>query len=500
MMRLRALCWSWAILCVLNAKAHAHGFVLSDTPPPINTDIADPPLVGDKDGVVYFRDKYDFIRLYPHAWLALDAWTSAANRVTSISRETAHADLGTRFFVREAYLSLAGELLQRIGFDVGLDLTSNPAIDGTRVDGTRSSVALSNAWATLLAGRELSLTVGYFPGPYSLENRSAPRDLSQPERNLAVRGLIMPGNGKVLGASARLADQWGSWRWYADLGVFGAETLAPGEFSRNFQGMGRVVVQPLATQTASKLRNLHFGFSARYGWRVRRDTRELLSAISTGHGFAMFRPSVRDGADELLIIPNSKHYAFGAELYVPYDKLVLRAEVHQASTRTYEASSRDWDAPIRRRGVFEGLGWYAELSIWPLQLLLPIDGDPPLLGDFPSVQHIDMAALSPLVNRYGLELSLIVAGVNAEYAGSARSGSAANGGAGTRAVTIYQLGAAVNYWHTARVRFGFAYNCYWAPDSGSPDNLALSPGNLDVPPSAEAHSLHEFTARLTMGF
>jgi hypothetical protein len=468
-------------------------------PPPITADLADPPAYGYKDGLIYLRDRRDLLRLYPHAQLDLDAHGFFGSRVDTLPAADAGVDLGTRFFVRRARLDLGGELLKRIGFNVGIDLAANPAIDGARSDGTQTRVALADAWVNIDAGRGLGLMIGVFQAPFSLENRSATSDLAMMERNVAIRGFVIPG-GKALGIVLLGSTQSETLHW--DVGAFGAESLDPGHFERHFDAMGRVYTRPFGSHTESLIRGLQIGVSARVGSRHPRDVTGDAPAITTGQGFALWRPTRTDGLGRTLhVIPSGTQASAGVELTVPIGALILRSEGYWVSRSTREAVEGFQSTNSERFGQLQGVGWYAQISAWILQLSGLINSDVPTLGTFPRPHHLELARTSLVPERYGIEIAFLGAGVNARYDGASRAGAPDASERSTK-LQVYQLGVAVNYWHTRHFRLSLNGNLYEAPASGSAKNLAVVPGNLGSATTrdADAHALWELGARSTVMF
>jgi len=463
-------------------------------PPPIVVSTDEPPMIGDRNGLLFLRDRSDFVRLYPHAKISLEGHGFFGSHVDTLLPAEAGVDLGPRFLVREAQLGLGGELLQRVGFDAAIDLASNPAIDGARVDGTSRRVALSHAWAMVDQGRGLTLTMGYFEAPFTLENRTATGDLPMMERNVAIRGFVVPGS-KVVGASFGGSSRHATMHWEA--GGFGAESLAPGELERRFDWMSRLAFRPFAAESESAWNAAQIGVSGRVGWRNPRDASDDAPAITTGQGFALFRPAFSERGQSVHVVPSDLQWATGIELRVPFHGVVLRSEGYWVSRETHETFDEQ-PGTVQRAGRMSGIGWYGELSFWLLQALNIADGDPPVLGEYPGVRHLELATLPPRVDRYGLELAAIVAGVNATYDPSLRGGPAASIDRPQR-IEVYQLGFGINYWQTSRFRVSFNYNWYTTPRSGQGNNLAGVPGNLGQRDTG-AHSLGEVGMRMTVMF
>jgi hypothetical protein len=463
-------------------------------PPPITADLSDPPLVGYKDSLLYLRDPRNLIRLYPHAQLDLDMHSFVGPGADTLSASTAGVDLAPRFLVRHARFDLGGELWERIDFDGGIELVANPAIDGSRVSES-TVVALADAWAKLDAGRGLGLWLGVFQAPFSLENSTAATQLPMMERNVAVRGFIAPGGGKALGAalSGRTAHTTLAW----DVGAFGAETISPTDFEQHFDGIGRIYWRPFARDWSNPVQGLHIGASARVGSRDPRDLSGDAPAITTGQGFALWRPTRLDGSGNLVhVIPASLQWGAGLEIVVPWNGFVLRGEAFWMSKETREAIDGFQTVSSLRSGGLSGVGWYGELSWWPLQMLklLPSLALP---RPAPDADHLEVARVAPISERRGLEVALAGAGINASYSGASRGGSLDPSVA--TAISIYQAGIALSYWQSANLRITADANTYVTPESGSGNGSVVVPGNLATAGS-NAHWIEELGARVSVMF
>lgn len=466
-------------------------------PPPILAELDDPPLLGESNGLIFLRDRRDLIRLYPHAQLVLEAHGFFGSRVPELRAEQARVDLGPRFFVRHARFELAGELGKRLAFDAALELRANPAIDGARDDGRETQVALDDAWGYLDAGRGLGIMLGFFQAPFSLENRTATSDLAFMERSVAIRGFAVPAP-KVLGAAFTGSTYQGVLSWSA--GAFGAEAVTPGEPDRGFDVIGRIAWEPLAAdELAENIRALHFGISFRAGTRNPRDTTSDAPAITTRQGFALWRPTHFDGAgDRVHVLQTGTQGALGLELRVPTKYLTLRSEAYYATRDTRETV----DSAVlgfERGGRMHGFSGYVELSVWPFMAFGILETKQPELGKYPEPEHLELATTIPYQDRYGAEVALMAGGIAAEYEPASREGTADPSAPGGD-IRVIELGAAVNYWHTARFKLGVNYNLYVTPGSGGTDNLAGVPGNLAPAADARAHRLHELGARATLMF
>jgi hypothetical protein len=469
-----------------------------DHAPPIVTDLQPLPLVGDKDGILYLRDPLDVIRLYPQAQVDLDGHGSIGAHVNTVPTSEAGVDLAPRYFVRRARVGLAGEAFLRTSFDVELDLAANPAVDGSRVDGNRTVVALANAWGQLEAGRGLRLTGGVFPAPFSLENRTATSDLAMMERNIAIRGFVVPG-GPVLGAAVSGSNRRERVAWNA--GIFTSESQSPGVFVPYFDGIGRLTGRPWVSDDAGTER-FEIGGSFRVGSRSPRNADDDAPAINTGQGFAMWRPTHVDAFGRTLhVIPSSSQWAVGGEASLVLKSLALRGEIYYVSRNTHEALDGLQAVDVERDGNLHGVGWYIEASCWPLKLADVAESAQPELGEYPQPTHLELAKLDPKPDLEGLQVAVLLAGVHADYDAASRGG-VPDPADPPSPIDIVQVGWAVNFWRTRNFRLSLSVSDYMAPHAGDSRNSAVVPGTLpsSAPPDLSKPFLWEMGARTTFLF
>ncbi len=484
---------TFAVLGVLSTTALASA--ADPVAPPTTADLDPLPPAGIKDGLVYLREQNDVFRLYPHAQVDLDAHAFYGVGTDTLTAQQAGTDLETRFFLRHARLDLAGELIQRIFFDAGAEFVSNPAIDGARANSLDTKIAISDAWVKLDAGRSLNVTLGVFQAPFSQENRTMAGDLAMLERNVATRGFITP-NGKVLGLALGGSGQHDVARW--DLGVFGADTTNTIDYEPHFDAIGRATFKPFVNTSSDVLRDLQLGLSARVGTRHPRDVTGDAPAITTGQGFAMWRPTHVDAAGQVMhVIPSSTQWAAGAEVRWPFCRgLALRGEGYWVSRNTRESPEGQQSAFTSRLGQMSGVGWSAELSAWPFQmanLIAPVT--PPRSS--PHADHLELARTTFSPERRGIEVAILAAGINATYDGASRGGPI-DPSVGSTTIAIYQIGGAFNYWHSSHLRLSINANAYLTPGSGTSDNAAIVPGTLIT--TADEHRVVEIGARTSVMF
>jgi hypothetical protein len=285
-----------------------------------------------------------------------------------------------------------------------------------------------------------------------------------------------------------------------DLGVFGAETISPDDFEQHLDGIGRIVATPWAWQPSSLLHEAEIGISGRAGWRDARDQTGDAPAITTGQGFALWRPTHVDSLGRTVhVVPDASQLGAGLEIRIPIQGVVFRGETFWMAKDTRETTDPGSASDNARLGALYGLGWYAEISVWPLQLMKLV---PPLQlpRSDPMPDHLEVALTAPVPERRGFELAVLGAGINAHYDGASRGGpvdpASANG------IELYQIGGAVSYWQSNHLRLTLDGNCYLAPESSSANNgSTVVPGNLGNPASdSSAHTLWEFGARASVMF
>jgi len=463
--------------------------------PPVLADLDEPPLFGDTGRLVYLRDRRDFIRIYPHARLDTEAHGFFGSRVSSLRADQAGVDLGPAFIVRHARFELGGEALERLAFDFAFDLVENPALDGARADARKTRVGLDAAWTYIDAGRGLGLMMGVFQAPFSLENRTQVSELAFMERSVATRGFAVPAS-RVLGASLEGSTYLRQLSW--SVGAFGGEALGTGSMDRSFDGIGRVSYQPFITHASWPLQGLELGVSLRAGTRNPRDNHSDAPAITTRQGFALWRPTRVDADGQTVhILQTGTQRGIGLELRLPSKCLTLRGEGYYMNRQTRETLEPAASTPGLRGGSISGFAGYVELSSWPLAGLL--DSDQPSPGRFPHPEHLELWNTVPFQERHGIELAALAGGIGASYDAQSRSGTP-DPSVRSKRIRIWELGFAVNYWHTARFKIGANLNAYITPKRD--DNLAGVPGNLGPPEQADlaASHLYELAVRATLQF
>ncbi|MGK4001285.1 porin [Sorangium sp. So ce1036] len=477
------------------------------------------PLAG-WHGSFFLRDASDTFRLYPKGRMHLDFYSSFGGGVSEVRAQDGGNALQPRFFVRRARLELDGELLKRWSFKLDVDFGgqglgnangksqtsaapagSAPTAESARfaaVQGTSSSASLADVWLNYSVVPALNFMFGQFTSPFSMENQTSSNSITFMERNIAVRSFAHP-EGKSIGLMA-----WGDLAGKAlsyGVGVFGGDGQnrtgvdAPPDF------IGRVVVRPFSGDKEALLSKAQIGLSARHGERDQEYVGYDYAPIKTGQGYTLWGGGYKDSLSrQIHVIPSGAQNAIGGELRLPIKRVELRAEAYYLANNTREAVEGYQLGHTERLGQVRGLGYYVQLSAWPLGDAF-VTGDP---GTSPRPAKVDLSK-DLGKPKSGLEVAALLSGISATYDGASREGAydektpGAEAGPGTD-LSVMQVGLAANYWHTKHVRLSVNYNVYLTPGSGSADNLLRVPGNTLKEADPDAHALHELGTRLGLSF
>ncbi|WP_437277619.1 porin [Sorangium sp. So ce375] len=478
------------------------------------------PLAGWHGGF-FLRDANDTFRLYPKGRLNLDFASSFGAGVSDVSATGGGSALKPRLFVRRARLEVAGEFMKRFSFDVDVDFggqglgnsngrTENaagppgqaPTAETARfapVESTTSSAVLADVWINYSVMPALNFLFGQHQSFFSMDNQTSDNTSTFMERTIATRSFAYP-EGKDVGLTI-----WGD---VADRMVVYGVSVVGGD-GQNRPGVdsepdfiGRVFARPFASDKQGLLAKAQIGVSARLGERDQDYVGYDYAPIRTGQGYTLWGASYTDSLSRPThVIPSGSQRAFGGELRLPIKMVELRAEAYYVANETREAVEGYQLTNTERLGEVKGLGWYVQLSAWPVGDAF-VSGDP---GFSPRPTKIDLSKELEKP-KSGLEVAALLAGINATYDGGSRKGSTydedtpgAEGGPGTD-LNVMQIGLAANYWHTKNVRIGLNYSAYLTPGSGTNKNLLKVPGNTLKPSDPDAHALHELGARVSMSF
>ncbi len=476
------------------------------------------PALAGWHGAFYLRDTKDYFRIYPKLRVNLDFNTYFGPGVSSVAAADGGNALKTRFFLRRLEVELGGEFLKKWTFNGGFEITqplsntngktetsaakagADPSADSARfaaVQATTPGIQAADVWINYTVAPWMNFMFGQYNAPFSMENRTGNKTTPFVERNVAIRGFVRPSN-KEMGVTV-----WGELfdkQLNYEIGVFGGDGQNRPQVDGNVDVMGRVFVRPLSP-SKEVISKLQIGLSAYHGDRDPGYVGYDYSPITTGQGFALWNPTYKDSLGrQTHVVPSAGQNAIGGELRIPVSIFDLRGEAYYVSNHTREAVEGFQLTNTERLGSVTGVGWYAQVSAWAFGDTF-VTGDPGLVRP----TRIDFTK-EPERPKKGLEVLLLVAGVNAAYDGGSRGGTydsktpGNTNGKVAKDITVYQYGVGLNYWHTSYVRVSVDYSIYHTPGSGSVDNLAGVPGNLLKDPIKGANMIHELGTRLGIAF
>jgi hypothetical protein len=471
-------------------------------------------------GGVFLRDPSDNIRIYVQGRLHLDFHSFFGAGTRALPAEDGGVLLSPRLFARRARVGLGGELFQRwyslFELDFGGQPLTNPrglegAIEPTQpgyapsalsgryapIQGIAASPVIANAYIDYTVLSQLHLMLGQIQAPFSMENRTDSNSHAWMERNLPIRSFVVP-NQKEIGLML-WGDALAAKNLSYEIGVY----LGDGPNRPQVDGcpdfIGRIFARPLASaEGQGRLEKLQIGLSAHHGARDPRYVGYDYPGITTGQGFMLWDPRYRDAQGRLVrVLPSGSQRRFGGELRLPIDRYELRGEAYYVANDTREALDGFTFTHTERLGRVQGLGWYVQLSAWPLGDAF-VSGEP---GQW-RPRRLDLTK-KPDDDKRGLEVVAIAGGVSASYDGASRGGAydartpGSPAGAAS-AITVVQLGLGANYWQSRYIRATVNYIAYCAP-GGAGENLAVVPGDL-VRGAAPASWVHELGTRLGVSF
>jgi hypothetical protein len=476
-----------------------------------------PPIAG-WNGSFFIRDPKDYFRIYPKLRVHIDFTNSFGAGVSQVPAVNGGNALKSRLFLRRLEFEIGGEFLKRWTFNGGFEVNqpiSNanggtqtsasrpgeaPTADTARfaaVQATSAGIGIADTWLNYTAAPWLNLMLGQFNAPFSLENRTGNKTTPFMERSVAIRGFVRPSTKEIgLAVWGEVANKLVSY----EIGVFGGDGQNRPQIDNNVDFVGRVFIKPFTNSKGSVLQKAQIGLSAHHGDRDPKYVGYDYAPITSGNGYALWNPAYRDSLGRNIhVIPSAGQNAIGGELRVPIRRFDIRGEVYYVANNTREAVEGYQLTNNERFGQVRGVAWYAMVSGWLGHAF--VSGDPGLVRP----TRIDFSK-EPDAPKRGLEVLLLIAGVNASYDGAARQGEhdastpgnpSAAGTAGKN-ITVLQYGFGLNYWHSSYIRTTVNYSIYNTPGSGSTENLAQVPGN--VLGDTNAHILHELGFRVGLAF
>ena len=465
------------------------------------------PLAGIHGTRPYLRTKDDVFRLYPGGWLATDFyWPPGA---PDLPAEADGSALEPSFAVRRVRLELSGEIVRRIYFTLGAELGGGRIGDTPYVGDTTTRFAMATAHDGRITPAEVSVTysfrdwlnftAGLFNVPFSLDNRTREQRTPFMERNIVIRGLVVPYE-KDLGLTI-----WGEFldkRTLAyEVGVFAGDGPQRPFVDARPDVVGRVFVRPLTSVGDNVFfEQAQIGVSARYGERDQDLVGYDYPAIATNQGFVMWQPGYVDSLGRIThVIPSGAQRSIGGELRLPFRVpsgavFDVRGEGYYLANNTREAVDPFTLTNTERLGRVKAGGWYASVSWWACCTDQLVTGEPGVYRPY----TVDLEQDAPVLR--GLEILAMAGGIHGNSSGATREGSVPDANTPNADITIYQIGAGVQFWYSENFRATVNYMLYFAPDSGDrTQNQAIVPDNLPAV-GGDKHLHHELGLRLAAAF
>ncbi len=469
-----------------------------------------PILAGIHGGRVFLRDRNDDFRFYPGLRLRTDFYSSPG--APDLPATEGGSALNPYLAMRRVRLELSGEILERLAFTGGFELGGGRIGETTYLGDGTSRFAMASAHDGVVRPAEvtvsyrfrkwLNFTVGQSNAPLSMANRT--REYATPfmERNIAIRGFVVP-NQKELGLTV-WGDVLDDHMLSYEVGIYSGDGPEHPVVDGRPDLIGRIFARPLASLgdgTFTKLAQI--GISARHGERDQAYVDYDYPGIASGHGFVLWQPGYVDSLDRIThVLPSGTQNVIGGELRLPFrmptgSVLELRGEAYYVANNTREAIDGYQQTNTERFGRVKGLGWYGMVSWWACGLDQLVSGEPGMTR--PVSADLDKDA--PVLR--GLEISAIAAGIASNYSGASRLESPADANTPDKNIALYQFGAAIQYWYSWNFRAAINYMVYLAPNSGDSErNQAIVPDNLSIVDGARGtgHLHHELGTRLAISF
>lgn len=443
------------------------------------------------DGTFFLRSADDNIILATGGRVHIDTYAFRGPGIDRY-RQRNGSGLSARMFFRRFVIEMGGLVRRHWFFWIGGNFAP------TQLDtnqSTTSTAAVYDGFIGYQADPHHQIYVGQYNAPFTMENVTSSRWLDMMERALVIRTVATPYN-KDFGVTYWGATKGGAAPLEYQIGVLGGDGMNRPSVDDRVDVMGRVIVRPAAS-SSGPLQRFHIGVSGRGGSRDDDYVAYDAPALSTPGGYAFWSPTYT-AADKtsVHIVPAGNQLAAAAELYVPFERFDLKSEVVYVHEGRREAPSTDRGATLRR-GVFEGLGGYVQLSYWPI-------GTPRVNGH-PAGRYF---GLRPPQDRgkevpYGLQLVARAEMMRLAYDGNSRTPQVPDGeiSASTKNIDVNAFQAGATYWATKHIRLTAEYSLYTFP--GTPpsaasgvSNQAAAPGAEGKPAQPSADHLHELSFRV----
>ncbi len=312
-----------------------------------------------------------------------------------------------------------------------------------------SRIAAADVFVALApwGGEWLTLQVGQFDAPFTLENRTRDGALDFRERSLAVRALGIPDHRDV---GAMISGRFGGHRLLYSAGIFNGDGPHFVNADDQYDLIGRAVVAPFSNTAGGAVDGVTFGASGRIGDRV--NTVGLPAQTTPGGmsflGFAPYLAAPGGGAraTSVQLRQVGRMQAFAGEVNAPIGhRLGARGEVVWRKSPLSEEDVSGVQAPVILGGA-NLIGWAAYGELWGW-----VVGDDRVLGDRYGIEPLlpsrdagaGQRALMIAVRAERLEEE-----ISLEY--DAANLNLHDPAVGRTRVTAGEV--AVSYWHTRRVR------------------------------------------------
>jgi phosphate-selective porin len=390
--------------------------------------------------------------------------------------------LKTNLFFRRFVLEFGGLVRKRWFYWLGGNFAP------TTIDGSQQPLSTANVYdgfVGFLPTPRIRIYFGMYNAPFTMENVTSSRWLDLMERALVVRTLATPYN-KAEGLMVWGETEHKHFEYQA--GIFGGDGMNRPNIDNRFDGMGRLVVRPLASRTDA-LKRFHVGGGARLGWRDKDFAQYDMPGLSTPGGYTFWAGNYKDASGSTIhILGNGHQAAASGEFYLPFERWDVRSEVVYIHEKRHEVADANKTQGLRS-GLFSGYGGYLQLSAWLL-------GTPRINGNPGGVYGVTklpdgLGAQAP----YALQLVARAEVMRMNYDANKTAGDEGGRSATSTNIDVnaYQLG--LNYWATRHIRLSAEYSLYqFLGDASS--NQAVAPGVKSEKADASANTLHELSFRV----
>jgi len=450
---------------------------------------------GYHNGNFFVRTPDDVFRLYVQGRVHVDYYSSFGSGLGNLAPGQS---VSQGFSLRRARLEMAGEFFQQWQWQLGAEfapsaddnVAANTASLSCKVNATTSyetcnpqenpvdnpsmKPAPTDAFINYAPSPWANVQVGQYYLPFTLENRISDNTTAFLERALVIRTIGVPSQRDI---GAMFWGESPDRLLYYTVGVFNGDGPNRPNVDARYDLAGRVFIRPFVKSAGGSIKWAQIGASVHGGSRDATKVGYDMPALTTGEGFAFWKPTYTDSHGRLLhVIPSAAQEAFAGDIYVPVGNFDFTGEFVYAHYDTREAVDGLQLSPFTERlGALDGWGLYAQVAYWFI-------GDHEILG-YPSYGrpiHVDLTRPQRPA-EHGLQAVARFDQLSLNYAGASRGGTNdSKTPNGDIEVSSFALG--VNYWATRHLRVSANYVFY------------------DLPAHALVSSLHEVSARVGVQF